>query len=145
MSPTATPRFADANVFLRYLAQPVTAVDQARFAACSALFTRVNRADETITTSEAVLAEVLYVLTSPRQYGLTPADAAARMEPILQMKGLRLPGKRLYRRALTIFSTYPGLGFEDALIAAQLQQSRGRLLSYDSDFDRIPGIVRDEP
>lgn len=145
MSPVGAPRFADANIFLRYLAQPVTAVDHTRFAACSALFARVDRGAETITTSEAVLAEVLYVLTSPRQYGLTAVDAAARLEPVLAMRGLRLPGKRLYRTALAIFAAHPALGFEDSLIAAQLQHSGGRLLSYDSDFDRIPGIAREEP
>ena len=145
MSSAGPVRFADANIFLRYLAQPVTAVDQTRFAACSALFARVGRGDAAITTSEAVLAEVLYVLTSPRQYGLTPADAAALLELILAMRGLRLPGKRLYRRALDLFVTYPGLGFEDALTVAPLQQTGQRLLSYDADFDGVPGIVREEP
>jgi predicted nucleic acid-binding protein len=138
-------RFADANIFLRFLAQPVTAADQARFAACSTLFARVKRGDETITTSEAVLAEVLFVLTSPRQYGLTAADAAARLEPIVAMRALHLPRKRLCQRALSILASSPQLGFEDALTAAQIQQSGMRLLSYDSDFDSIPGIVREEP
>jgi predicted nucleic acid-binding protein len=138
-------KFADANVFLRYLVRPVTAVDQARFAACSDLFARVKRGEESITTSEAVLAEVAYVLTSPRQYGLTPADVANRLEPIIALRGLRLPRKRLYRHALAIFAEHPTLGFEDALTAAEVLTSGIPLLSYDHDFDRVRGLLREEP
>jgi predicted nucleic acid-binding protein len=138
-------RFADANISLRYLSQLMTAIDRRRFAACAALFARVQRGDEEITTSEAILAEVFFVLTSPRQYGLTVADVAARLDPILALRGLKLPGKRSYRRALSLLASHPNLGFEDALIAAKLQQSKMRLLSYDSDLDRVPGITREEP
>jgi predicted nucleic acid-binding protein len=138
-------RFADANIFLRYLARPVTPVDQRRFAACTALFARVQRGDEEISTSEVILAEVFFVLTSPRQYGLSAAEVAVRLDPILAMRSLRLPGKRTVRRALTLLASRPNLGFEDALIAATLQRSGMRLLSYDTDFDRVPGIVREEP
>jgi predicted nucleic acid-binding protein len=138
-------RFADANIFLRFLTQPVTPIDHQRWTACLSLFARVQRGDEAITTSEAILAEVFFVLTSPRQYGLAVVDVAARLDPILAMRGLKLPGKRIYRRALSLLATQPKLGFEDALIAARLQGTKMHLLSYDSDFDRVPGITREEP
>jgi predicted nucleic acid-binding protein len=138
-------RFADANVFLRYLTRPVTPIDQQRFAACSALFARVQAGDEQITTADVILAEVFFVLTSPRQYGLTSADAAARLEPIVAVRGLRLQRKRVVLRALALLVSHPKLGFEDALVAATLQRSGMRLLSYDTDFDRLPKITREEP
>jgi predicted nucleic acid-binding protein len=138
-------RFADANVFLRYLARPVTRIDQQRFAACSALFARVQAGDEQITTAEFILAEVFFVLTSPRQHGLTAADAAARLEPIVAMRGLRLQRKRVVLRALALLTSHPRLGFEDALVAATLERSDMHLLSYDKDFDRLPNLTREEP
>jgi predicted nucleic acid-binding protein len=138
-------RFADANVFLRYLTRPITPIDQQRFAACSALFARVRAGDEQLTTAEVILAEVFFVLTSPRQYGLTPADAAARLEPIVAMRGLRLQRKRLVLRALALLTSHPRLGFEDALVAASLERSGMHLLSYDKDFDRLPNLTREEP
>jgi predicted nucleic acid-binding protein len=138
-------RFADANIFLRYLVDPVTPVDGRRFTACKALFGRVQLGEEEISTSEAILAEVFFVLTSPRQYGLSVVDAAERLEPILAMRGLRIPNKRICRRALSLLGSFPNLGFEDALTAANLLQSKLHLLSYDSDVDRVPGITRIEP
>lgn len=137
-------RFADGNIFLRYLTRPVTPIDQQRFAACTTLFARVQAGDEQITTSEVILAEVFFVLTSPRQYGLSPNDAAGRLEPIIAMRGLRLQRKRIVLRALNLLTTHPQLGFEDALVAATLQRSGMRLLSYDADFDRLPRITREE-
>jgi uncharacterized protein len=138
-------RFADANIFLRYLTRPVTQIDQQRFAACTALFARVQTGDEQITTSEVILAEVFFVLTSPRQYGLTTDDAAGRLEPVVAMRGLRLQRKRIVLRALNLLTTHPKLGFEDALVAASLQRSGMHLLSYDADFDQIPKVTREEP
>jgi predicted nucleic acid-binding protein len=138
-------KFADANVFLRYMVRSVTPIDQARALACAALFARVRAGDEAITTSEAVVAEVFFVMTSRRQYGLSVADAVSLLDPILAMRGLKLPRKRMYRRALTILVTYPRLDFEDALTIAMLERSKIPLLSYDSDFDRVAGITRQEP
>jgi len=138
-------RFADANIFLRYLAQPVTAIDQARFEACDELFQRVMTGEEQITTSEVTLAEVFFVLTSPRHYRLSTEDAVARLEPIVQIPDLVFPQKSTVLRAYALLQTHPMLGFEDAFVAAMLQDTEMPLLSYDSDFDRIPGIVREEP
>jgi predicted nucleic acid-binding protein len=88
---------------------------------------------------------VKHVLTSPRQYGLSVIDVAQCLDPIIAMRGLKLPGKRTFRRALSLLIAQLSLGFEDALIAAKLQLSKMRLLSYDPDFERVPGITRAEP
>jgi predicted nucleic acid-binding protein len=99
-----------------------------------------------VTTSEAVLAEVVYVLVSPRQYGLSPAAAAARLKPLLSVPGLKLPNKHLYLRALDIFATHPGLDFEDTLSVAIVERTPpAELYSDDRDFDGVPGITRVEP
>jgi predicted nucleic acid-binding protein len=138
--------FADTNIFLRYLVRPVTDIDRARAESCRELFERVSAGAEEITTSEAVLAEIVFVLASPRQYGLSPADIVARLKPIIALPGLKLARKRLYLRALDMYAAQPRLDFEDAITAAVVERMQpAELYSYDTDFDRVPGVTRVEP
>ena len=134
--------FVDANVFLRYL----TGDDPVKAQACFEFFQRLKRGDEEATTSEAIVAEIVYVLSSPRLYNLTHADVRARLAPVLAPKGLRLRQKNLFLKALDWYAGYQFLDFEDALALAHMEQAGIReLASYDQDFDRIPGIVQREP
>ena len=97
-------------------------------------------------TTEAVIAEVLYVLSSPRQYKLSHADAAARLRPLLTLRGLQLPHKRSYLRALDLFGTHAFLDIEDAIQVVHMEREGvTELCSYDTDFDRLPTIARQEP
>lgn len=133
--------FLDANILLRYLTQD----DVEKMRACLALLQRIQAGEEA-TTSEVILAEVAYVLSSPRHYQLSHAEVSARLRPILLLRGLKLPNKRRLLRALDLYSTYPQLDFEDCLTVAQVeQQGMGTLVSYDRGFDRVPGITRAEP
>lgn len=135
-------RFLDANIFLRYL----TRDDEEKAAACHALFGRLRMGEEQATTNEVILHEVLYILTSPRQYGLSHEEAVARLRPLMIAGGLRLPGKQRYLRALDLYSTYSFLDFGDALAIAQTEDQRiDAIYSYDSDFDDVPGTRRIEP
>ncbi|MBI4235819.1 MAG: type II toxin-antitoxin system VapC family toxin [Chloroflexi bacterium] len=136
-------RFLDANVFLRYL----TRDDETRAQACYELFQRVKRGEDAVLTCEAIVTEVVYVLSSPRApYRLSNEEIRARLLPILGLRGLRLPQKRVYLHALDLFASSPFLDFKDALAAAHMAR-RGiqEILSYDRDFDRLPGLTRVEP
>ena len=136
--------FLDANYVLRYVVRPDTPENLVRHELATALLEATERGEE-VTTSEAVLAEVAYVLASKRQYGLPPADVAARLRPILRLPGFRHPRKRQWLRALDAWATYPALGFEDALTVADVEHSPIRLATFDTDFDGIAGIARYEP
>ena len=47
---------------------------------------------------------------------------------------------------MSAYASYPFLDFEDALSAAYMEkQEITEILSYDTDFDRVSGIVRKEP
>lgn len=139
-------RFVDANIFVHFLVEPATPADAEKAVACRALFQRLQQRLEAATTSEAVLAEVAYVLGSPRQFALTPPEIAARMKPLLAVPGLKIANKRLFLRAFDLFATHPRLDFEDALTAAIVERMRSSTLySYDRDFDRVGGITRIEP
>jgi uncharacterized protein len=136
----------DANVFLRALVVPQTERDRERAAAAILLFGRLQRGEETATTIEAIVAEVCYVLSSKAHYRLSPSDIAQRLRPLLALRGLKLPHKRTYLDALEIWSTSPFLDFEDALLAAHANRlGLSSITSFDTDFDRVPGMERLEP
>lgn len=139
--------FLDANYFLRYLVAPTSLASQAMHDTAAALFEAVERGEEDATTSEAILAEVTFVLASKHQYGLPAATVAAYLGPIIRLPHLKLPPgqKRRYLRALDLWTAHPKLGFVDALTAATVEQSDLHLATFDADFDALPGIKRREP
>lgn len=139
--------FLDANVFLRYIVQPTTPATQQMAQHAHDLFQAVKRGDAEVTTSEVVLHEVVYVLASKAHYGRSPADIATDLSPILRLPGLKLPRgmKRLYLRALDLYTTYPKLGYADAIVAAHVEQRGIPLATFDTDFDSLPFVTRWQP
>ena len=135
-------RFLDTNIIIRFL----TRDDPVKSADCHALFQRLASGAESVTTSEVIIAEVVYVLSSRSQYGLTNADIRGRLLPLLAARGLRLPQKRVCLRALDLYAAHPFLDYEDALTIAHMEQEGiTELYSYDGDFDRVAGVQRVEP
>jgi len=68
-----------------------------------------------------------------------------RLLPVLQLKGLRLANKHLYRDALTLYAE-TGIDFVDAVIVVTMkQQGITTLVSFDQDYDDFPFITREEP
>jgi predicted nucleic acid-binding protein len=135
-------RFLDANIFLRYL----TRDDEAKADACFRLFQRLKSGQERATTSEVIIAEVVYVLAARALYNLRPDEISARLRPLLAVRGLKIAHKRSCLRALDLYATYPFLDFEDALAVAEMErQGMNTILSYDRDFDRLEQVRREEP
>lgn len=136
-------RFLDTNVILRYL----TRDDEAKAEACYRLFQKVGQGEEELFTCEAIVTEVVYVLSSQRApYRLSHEEIRARLVPILTLRGLRLPQKRVYLAALDSYASSPFLDFEDALAAAHMEREGiEEIVSYDKDFDLLPGLRRVEP
>ena len=134
-------RFVDTNVFLRHL----TGDDPKKARACFELFQRAQRKEVTLTTSEAVIAEIVYVLSSKQVYALTREEIRARLYPLLSLPGLKLTHRKAYLRALDLYVSYP-LDFEVAILAAQMERQKVReVYSYDREFDRVPSIEWLEP
>ena len=135
----------DTNIIIRYL----TKDDPEKAKRVYGLFQMVARGEEDIAVTEAVIAEVIYVLSSKRLYNLPRAEIVMRLQPILLLKGLhtgcRPTDKAMYTQALHIYATTP-LDFTDAIILARMQQEGEKIVySFDADFDRFPGIIRKEP
>jgi uncharacterized protein len=132
-------RFLDANIILRYL----TKDDPEKAAACLELFQRVQQGQEELTTCEVIIHEVLYVLCSKAHYGLSHEEAAARLRPLLVLRGLHIASKRICLRALDLFANYAFLDFGDALAIAYMgDQNIPEIFSYDKHFDKIEGVRR---
>lgn len=134
-------QFVDTNIFIRHL----TRDDPEKAEACFALFQKAERNEVTLTTNEAVIAEVVYVLSSRTLYSLSRGAIRALLYPILSLQGLKLPNRRMYLRALDVYAA-TNLDFEDALIVAHMERLKmSDLVSYDRGFDHVPGVVRLEP
>lgn len=134
--------YIDTNVFIRYL----TGDDKLKAEATIKLMEEIESGEMEVTTCEAVIAEIVFVLSSRSQYALTPQEIRDKVAPILALKGLRIKNKKLYLDALDIYATYKDLDFEDALCIADMKQRRiDTIISYDTDFDQIPELKRREP
>lgn len=67
------------------------------------------------------------------------------MYPLLSVKELRLPQRKVILYALDLYVTY-NIDFEDAIVVAQMErQGINELYSYDRRFDQLLGVVRHEP
>ncbi len=132
----------DANVIIRMLTRDQP--EQAR--AARAVFERAERGEIRLVISVTVVSEVVYVLGSQQLYALEAGDIRELLRPILRARGVRVLDLTLIERALDRFATTPALGFGDALHVSQaLDETDGRLLSFDRGLGRQPGIERIEP
>lgn len=135
-------RYLDANIILRYL----TGDDPVKATACYDLFQRLKRRTEQVMTCEAIITEVVYVLSSKKQYHLPHERVRELLSPIISMRGLKLRNKQRYLHALDLYAAYPFLDFEDAVCLAHMSpQGINEILSYDRDFDQLPDVTRHEP
>ncbi len=137
--------FLDANILLRALIDPTDADSRQLNEVAIGLIRQANRGDVEITTSDAVLAEVAFILTARAHYQLPATVAAGLISPIVLLRGFRHPEKRAILRALEIWASVPRLGFVDALTLAYAQTPGIQLATFDSDFDGLPGIDRWQP
>lgn len=134
-------QFIDTNIVIRHF----TRDDPDKAQACLELFQKAKRRQITLTTSESVIAEVVYILSSKQLYQLSREKIRSLLYPLLSLPGIKLPRRKVYLRALDLYSTY-SIDFEDALIVAQMErQGITDLYSYDRDFERVPGVTRLEP
>lgn len=135
--------FVDTNIFIRYL----TKDDPQKAEACLSLFERAKRNEVALITSESVIAEVVYILSSRNLYKLSRQEIRVRLYPIFSLAGFKLTHRRQILRALDLYSQN-NIDFEDAMsIAIMERQGIGEIYSYDEDFDRVKGsnITRIEP
>lgn len=138
---TAVQHFIDANILIRHLTQ-----DHAEFSpACTALLARAERNEIQITTSEAVVTEVVQVLSSPRLFQVPRSRVATLLTSLFSLPGMKLPERTVYLHALSLYAR-EHIDFPDCLTVAHMQrQGIDTLYSYDTDFDRFDHLHRRQP
>lgn len=133
--------FVDTNVIIRL----ITADDPAHTERARQFFKRVERGEVTATFPEAVLAEVVAVLSSKMLYQLPRDRIAHALTGILRLSGVRLPLKHTYIRALEVYAAM-NVDFVDAVIFAYLERTGvTTVVTFDRHFRRFPDITAIEP
>jgi len=134
-------QFVDTNIFLRYLT-----ADPERYNACLTLFQQAERNQVHLITSEAIIVEIVYVLSSPEHYQLSRPQIRVALSRLLLLPGLKMANRNTYLRALVLYAQHAALEFEDCLSVAYMEQlEMGQIYSYDQGFDRFDSVERLEP
>ncbi|MHB8573778.1 MAG: PIN domain-containing protein [Dehalococcoidia bacterium] len=136
---TAGIPLVDANVFVRHLRQ-----DHADHSPrASAYFGRIEAGALVAQTNALVLFETVYVLQS--FYRMSRAKITDVLMPLIALPNLKIPAKARLRHALAWYVRY-NLSFVDAYLAVlTVEQKLPSLVSFDKNYDRVPGVLRIEP
>jgi predicted nucleic acid-binding protein len=137
--------FLDANVLLRTFVEPDTAQSRRSSQIAAELLRRAGLGEAEFTTSDAVLAEVAFILTARTHANLPISTAAGLVASVVKLRGFRHDNKNTILHTLDFWADHPRLGFVDALTAAYARLPGMRLATIDSDFDGLPGIDRWRP
>ncbi len=133
--------YIDTDPIVRLL----TGDDPEKRIAVAQLFRRVEHGELILAAPVSVIADTVYVLSSPRIYRQSRQQITSALVPLIEMPGFRVEQKHLVLRAFDIYLQTP-LDFSDAIIVASMQRADAQVLyTYDRHFDRVPGIRRTDP
>lgn len=133
------PPLLDTNLFLWHLRQDHP--DHSPRA--TAFFAKIEDGEVQARTTDLVIFEAVFTLQ--RTYKQPKAAIRDALLPLIELQGIVLPGKRRYRRVFELYIRH-NISFADAFHAVLLGQLKlPEVISFDEDFDRIPGVKRREP
>ena len=133
--------YVDTDVIIRLL----TNDDPTKQAEALVLFQAVEEGNLSLAAPDTVIADAVYVLSSPRLYHLQRSEVQALLSPLMHLPGFKVENKRAVTKALEVYA-FSDLDFGDALIVTSMQQDGAHsLYSYDTHFDDIPGLERLAP
>ena len=136
-----TKPFIDTDVIIRFL----TGDDLQKQAAATTLFEQIEQGILTVVAPDTVIADAVYVLSSPRLYHVARDEIRELLTTLVRLPHFQVQNRFCVLRALELYASTK-LDFGDTLIIASIEQQNSRILySYDTDFDRIQGIARREP
>jgi len=136
-----TQPYIDTDVIIRFL----TGDDLKKQSAAAALFEQIERGILTVAAPDTVIADAVYVLSSPRLYHVARSEVHELLASLVRLPHFRVQNKFYVLRALELYAA-TNLDFGDTLIIASMEQQNSHILySYDTGFDRLQGITRQEP
>jgi predicted nucleic acid-binding protein len=128
----------DANVVLRHLLDDHAEQSPRARATLAALASGEQRA----ILPEPVIFEAVFTLE--RRQGQSRQLVRDQIRELIELPGVTVPNERLLLDALDIHAQL-SISLVDAYVAAFALESDGQVMSFDRDFDRIPGVTRVEP
>ena len=131
-------RFIDTGILLRYF----TRDNEQKAKQVLNLLLRVERGEEKVITSSLVIFETVFTLQS--FYKVPRPRIKELVTSIISLRGLQLPGKNIYYHAFDLYIS-KNISFANAYNAAyMLAEQIPSIYSWDTDFDKIEGIIRVE-
>lgn len=129
--------FLDTNIFIRFL----TRDDEEMFDECKRLFELILLGKIIPYTSNIVLLEITFILT--RQYKFPKKEVRKDLEKLINLRNLTIIELADTKEALKLFGA-TNIKFSDCYIATQVPKGV-TLITYDSDFRKIPSISAATP
>jgi predicted nucleic acid-binding protein len=131
--------FLDTNVLVRHLTQ-----DSAELSPRATSFLqRLERGELTVRIADTVVFETVFLLE--RRYRRPRPDIAEAVMALLALPAIELPDKQRIAQAFDLYLN-SRLSFADAYHVVIMEQlGIEEVVSFDRDFDRVPGIRRVEP
>ena len=134
-----TMAFLDTNVLLRHLVGD----HEVHSPRATALMHRIERGEVRVRIAETVIFETVYGLA--RIYRQPKDKIRDGLLALLELSSLMLPSKPTIRRAFDFYVDL-NMQFADAYHAALMERLKvSQILSFDRDFDKVPGLERIEP
>jgi predicted nucleic acid-binding protein len=134
-------KYIDTNIILRLL----TTDDPTKQEASAALFERIENKELVVYAPDLVIAEVVYVLSSPKHYNKSHEEVRSLLFPLLSLENFKVANRKALLRALDLYAVHP-IDFSDVFMKATMEENNAHLLySYDTDFDRFPDLTRKDP
>lgn len=132
-------RFLDTNILLRYL----TRDDERKAKAALHLLQRIERGEERVITTQAVIFETVFTLQ--RFYKVPRAEIRDLVLPIVMLRGVQISNKPLYAQAFDLYVAQ-NISLPDAWNGV-FMRARGltEIYSWDTDFDAMAWLTRIEP
>lgn len=124
----------DTNLFVRVLVGAAERDDPRLLRTAEALFGHAERGDLNVTPSEAVVSEVVWVMTS--YYKADRGDVTDGLTSILSSQGCVMPTRHGCIAALRVWRDTSSLSFVDALLTVTAERSGRELATRDEKLAR---------
>ncbi len=135
-------KLLDTNVFVRYIVGVVVESDVRLVERAAEVFASATNGTDEFTTTDSVIVEVVYVLTSST-YQLPRREAHDRLSAILTLPGCAMPNRAILLHALGLWESFPRLDFVDAQLAATaIADESLTLVTFDTALAKAAGTQR---
>ena len=110
----------------------------------TALVNEIELGLRVVRITDTIVFELVYTLTS--FYRVARADVRVAVEPFIELPGVTLPGKRLYREVFDLWLANRSLSFADAFhLCFARQHELVGVITFDRKMNRLPDVERIEP